>query len=142
MLQQVKSHILTLLILSLVFFTANASAEVGQLTNSQLKQLLAEGVPIIDIRRAEEWRSTGVVEGSHLMTFFDARGRYNMDKWLAELDKVAKKDEKFILICRSGNRTGQVSNFLDKKLGYKQVYHLQRGINNWIKAGDKIVPVK
>ena len=142
MLQQVKFHILTLLILSLAFFTANASAEVGQLTNSQLKQLLAEGVPIIDIRRAEEWRSTGVVEGSHLMTFFDARGRYNMDKWLAELDKVAKKDEKFILICRSGNRTGQVSNFLDKKLGYKQVYHLQRGINNWIKAGNKIVYIK
>ena len=142
MLQKINTKLVKLLVLATLFFTSSVSAEVGQLTNSQLKQLLAEGVPIIDIRRAEEWRSTGVVEDSHLLTFFDARGRYNMEKWLAELDKITNKDEKFILICRSGNRTGQVSNFLDKKLGYQQVYHLQRGIKNWIKAGDKVVSVK
>jgi len=142
MLQKIKTRFVILLVLSTMLFISNASAEVGQLTNAQLKQLLADGVQLIDIRRADEWRSTGVVEGSHLLTFFDKRGRYNMEKWLAELDKIAKKDEKFILICRSGNRTGQVSNFLDKKLGYQQVYHLQRGIKNWIKAGDKVVSVK
>ncbi|MCN4144118.1 MAG: rhodanese-like domain-containing protein [Thiohalomonas sp.] len=121
---------------------STASAEVGQLSNEQLKQLMDENVPIIDIRRADEWQSTGVIKGSHLLAFFDARGNYDMDKWLAELDKIAKKDEKFILICRSGNRTGQVSNLLDKKLGYQQVSHLQRGIKNWIKSGDKVVSAK
>jgi len=142
MLQKIKTKLAKLLVLSTLLLISNVSAEVGQLTNIQLKQLLAEGVPIIDIRRADEWHSTGVVKGSHRVTFFDARGRYDMEKWLAELDKIAKKDEKFILICRSGNRTGQVSSFLDKKLGYQQVYHLQRGIKNWIKAGGKVVPVK
>jgi len=135
---KIRSIILSFIFAS-IFFTTNVSAEVGQLSNAQMKELLAQNVPIIDIRRADEWQSTGVVEGSHLLTFFDARGNYNMDKWLAALDKIAKKDEKFILICRSGNRTGQVSNFLDKKLGYSQVYHLKKGIKNWIRSGDKIV---
>ncbi|MCU7939917.1 MAG: rhodanese-like domain-containing protein [gamma proteobacterium symbiont of Bathyaustriella thionipta] len=121
---------------------STVSAEVGQLSNAQLKKLMDENVPLIDIRRADEWQSTGVIKGSHLLTFFDARGNYDMEKWLADLDKIAKKNQKFILICRSGNRTGQVSNFLNKKLGYQQVYHLQRGIKNWIKAGDKVVSAK
>jgi diacylglycerol kinase len=34
-----------------------------------LKALLAQGVQIYDIRRPEEWRSTGVVEGSRKLTF-------------------------------------------------------------------------
>lgn len=136
-----KAIILFILFAS-VFLTVNASAEVGNLSNEQMKQLMAENVPVIDIRRPDEWQSTGIVDGSQLMTFFDARGNFNMDKWLAALDKIAGKNDKFILICRSGNRTGQVANFLDKKLGYTQVYHLQRGIKNWIKAGDKIVSVQ
>ncbi len=124
---------------TLMFISVNVSAEVGNLTNEQMKELLAQNVPLIDIRRPDEWKSTGVVNNSHLLTFFDSRGNYNMEKWLTELNKIVNKNEKFILICRSGNRTGQVANFLDKKLAYTQVYHLQRGIKNWIKAGDKIV---
>ena len=136
-----KAIILFILFAS-VFLTVNASAEVGNLSNEQMKQLMAENVPVIDIRRPDEWQSTGIVDGSQLMTFFDARGNFNMDKWLAGLDKVAGKSDKFILICRSGNRTQQVSNFLDKKLGYTQVYHLKKGINNWIQSGDKVVSVQ
>ena len=142
MYQTIKSLLIFLIVLSAISLVSSVSAEVGQLSNEQLKQLMDENVPVIDIRRADEWQSTGVIKGSHLLTFFDARGNYDMEKWLAELDKVAAKDQKFILICRSGNRTGQVSNFLDKKLGYKHVYHLQRGIKNWIKAGDKVVSAK
>ena len=101
-----------------------------------------QNIPIIDIRRSDEWKSTGVIKGSHKMTFFDARGKYDMEKWLAELDKIAGKNDSFILVCRSGNRTGQVANFLDKKLGYTKVYHLKKGIKNWIKSGDKVVSVQ
>ena len=42
--------------------------------NAGLKTLLAQGVPVYDIRRAEEWRATGVVEGSRKLTYVDARG--------------------------------------------------------------------
>lgn len=123
----------------LFFFSGISSAEVGQISNEELNKLMDQNVPVIDIRRDDEWKSTGVVEGSHKLTFFDARGKYDMDKWLAELDKIAKKDQPFILICRTGNRTGQVSNFLDKKLGYQKVYNVKDGIKKWIKDGNSVV---
>lgn len=107
-------------------------AEVLQLDNPALQTLLAQGVPIIDIRRAEEWQETGVIEHSHLLTFFDKQGRYNLPEWLAALEKIAPgKDQPFILICRTGNRTGQVSQALSEQLGYKKVYNVTRGITDW-----------
>ena len=48
-----------------------------------------QNVPIIDIRRPDEWRSTGVISGSYLLTFFDAKGNYNLNQWLAELNDIA-----------------------------------------------------
>lgn len=138
----VRRKIQSILLFVSLFISTFAFAEVVNLTNVQMKELIAENVPVIDIRRSDEWKSTGIVKGSKLMTFFDARGNYNLDKWLAELDKVAGKNDKFILICRSGNRTGQISNYLDKKLGYTKVYHLKDGIKSWIKAGDKVVTIQ
>lgn len=131
--------IIFLVLLSSLFSVTHVSADVGNLSNVQMKELMAENIPVIDIRRPEEWKSTGIVEGSHLITFFDSRGNFDLDKWLAALDKIAQKNDRFILICRSGNRTGQVANYLDKKLGYTKVLHLERGIKNWIKSGDKVV---
>lgn len=131
-----------LLLLIALFAAGNSFAEVGNISNNEMKTMMDQNIPIIDIRRPDEWKSTGVIQGSHKMTFFDARGNYNMDKWLAELDKIAGKNDAFILVCRSGNRTGQLSNFMDKKLAYEKVYHLKKGIKNWIKSGDKVVSVK
>jgi rhodanese-related sulfurtransferase len=125
-----------------LFFLSDVSAEVVNLDNKQLKQMLAENVPIIDIRRVEEWQLTGVVDKSHLITFFDARGHYNLQTWQADLNKIASKNDKFILICRTGRRTGEVANFLDQKLGYTQVYHVKDGIKDWIKSGNKVVSAK
>lgn len=125
--------------LSSFFISGNTLAQVGNLSNEQVKALMEKNIPIIDIRRSDEWRSTGVIEGSHLLTFFDARGNFNLDKWLADLDKIAGKNDQFILVCRSGNRTGQVANFLDQKLGYSNVNHLKKGIKKWIKPGNKVV---
>lgn len=136
-----KSAVFFIAFISL-FFANNSFAEVGNLSNQEMKTMLDENVPIIDIRRPDEWKSTGVIKGSHKMTFFDARGKYNIEKWLAQLDKIAGKNDPFVLVCRTGNRTGDVSKYLDKKLGYTKVYHLKKGIVNWIKSDDKVVFVK
>jgi rhodanese-related sulfurtransferase len=129
--------ILTLLLAAA--FSLPAQAEVKNIDNEELKALMAQGVPIIDIRRPDEWKQTGVVKGSHLNTFFDRNGRYDVRAWLARLAPIAGKDDPFILICRTGNRTGTVSRFLDQKLGYKKVYNVQRGITDWIRKGNPVV---
>lgn len=129
----------TLLGLSLFITSIALHAAVNNLSNAEVKQMIAQGVPIIDVRRPDEWKQTGVIKGSHLMTFFDKKGRYNMDKWLSEFNKVADPDKPFILICRSGSRTGQISHFLDEKLGFLKVSHVKNGINRWISAGEPTV---
>jgi len=114
-------------------------AEVKDIDNNTLQSLLKEKVTIVDIRTSEEWKETGIIEGSHLLTFFDKNGRYNIEKWVKDLEQIVKKDQPVILICRTGNRTLPVSDLLDKKVGYQTVYNVKKGIMNWIKAAKPVV---
>ncbi len=102
---------------------------------------MESGVPVIDIRTPEEWKETGIIKGSHPITFFDKNGNYNLNTWLDKLSKIAGPDDPFILICRSGNRTGKVSHFLDLKLNYSKVHHVTYGINSWITEGHSTTKI-
>ncbi len=119
-----------LLLFSYILFAEviNMEATPEFVNNTKMK--------IIDIRTPQEWRETGIVRGSYTLTFFDERGHYNIESFLNELNKIVKKDEKFALICRTGSRTGVVSNFLGNKLNYR-VVNLRGGILNFIKNGYK-----
>jgi rhodanese-related sulfurtransferase len=114
-------------------------AEMKDIDNNTLQTLLKEKIAIIDIRTPEEWKETGIIEGSHLLTFFDKNGRYNVEKWVKDLEQIVKKDQPVILICRTGNRTVPVRDLLDKKIGYQMVYNVKKGIKDWIKAAKPIV---
>jgi len=106
------------------------------ISNDELKKMLAEGVKIYDIRRPEEWKQTGVVKGSRLLTLFDNKG-VNKD-FFPTFSKEVQKDEKVILICRTGNRTEQAANYFASKLGYTNVYNVKHGITDWIKQGNPV----
>lgn len=114
-------------------------AEIKDIDNNTLQKLLKEKIAIIDIRAPEEWKETGIIEGSHLLTFFDKNGRYNVEKWVKDLEKIVKKDQPVILICRTGNRTLPVGDLLDKKIGYQTVYNVKNGILKWIKENQPVV---
>jgi len=123
----------------LLLASFHLQAEVVNLSNTEVKQMIQQGVPVIDIRRANEWQQTGIIEGSHLLTFFDKKGHYNLDSWMSEFKKIAGPDDPFILICRSGNRTGQIGKVLSDQLHYKKVAHVARGIKNWKALGEPTV---
>lgn len=95
-------------------------------------------ITIIDIRTESEWVQTGIVKGAVPITFFDARGGYDVNAFMGELTKHVSKDKEFALICRTGNRTTAVSDFLGK-MGY-QVINLKGGIKSLMSQG--YVPVK
>ncbi len=105
----------------LVLLPMVAQAEIIEINNEQLKELMAQQVPLIDIRTAPEWAETGIVENSHPLTFFDEKGNYDANSWLEHLEPIVGKDEPVALICRSGQRTGKVSKFL-----HDQVFQFQR----------------
>ena len=128
-----------LLLLSLLLLPAVVQAEIIDIDNAQLQKLLAQQVPLVDVRTAPEWTETGVIKGSHLLTFFAADGSYDARTWLAELAPIAGKNDPLILICRTGHRSGVISKFLDQQVGYKTIYNVRKGILYWIDKGNPTV---
>ena len=122
-----------------VLVASFAFSDVIEIGNIELKSLLQKNIPLIDIRRKDEWKSTGIVEKSILMTFFDKNGKANTNEWLKELNKIAKKNDPVILICRTGRRTGILSKFLSEKVGYSLIYDVTDGITDWIKKGNTVM---
>jgi len=107
------------------------------LGNADLKQLIASGIPVIDIRRPDEWKSTGVIEGSHLITFFDKVGQPNPD-FLKHLKEIAGPSDRMVFICRTGNRSSVLSKYLSERGGYTQIANVEKGIMNWIGEGNPV----
>ena len=122
----------------LFLITKPAIADVININNDQIKELMKLNTPIIDIRTSPEWNQTGVVPNSLLLTFFDKNGRYNFESWYNKLIKIIKKDQPIILICRSGRRTKIVAEMINRKFNY-EVYNAKYGIKSWIKANLQTV---
>ena len=118
----------------LILFSQLTFAEIQKVDTSNLKNLILDGVPIIDIRTPSEWSETGIIEGSHLITFFNKKGEVNLGQWLFQFDKIADKQKPFVLICRSGRRTGVVSKYLNKNFDFVKIYDAADGINGWKKS--------
>ena len=124
-----------------LFLLATAArAEIVNIDNATLARLLASGVPIIDIRTPPEWEASGVIAGSRLITFFDSQGAFDAQSWLGRVKTFARPEQPLIVICRSGNRTRAVSQFLSQQAGYGRVYNVTDGIRGWIAGGGTVVP--
>ena len=134
-----KLYAFKIILIINVLVTSFAFSDVIEIGNIELKSLLQKKIPLIDIRRKDEWKSTGIVENSILMTFFDKNGKANTNKWIKELNKIANKNDPVILICRTGRRTGIISKFLSEKVGYSLIYDVTDGITDWIKKGNTVV---
>lgn len=126
------------LFLVVVIVSGCARPPYTNIDNDQLKALRQQGVPVYDIRRPEEWRETGIVEGSRLLTFVDARGQLLPD-FLPRLTTEVAKDQPVILICRTGSRTDTLARYLVEELGYTQVYNVRDGITRWRRDGHPVV---
>ncbi len=103
----------------------------NNIENDQLQIMLEDDVPIYDVRRADEWYHTGIIEDSQLLTYVDANGHLKPD-FLSHFTSEIDKDDPVILICRTGNRTGKLARYLVEKLGYTKVFNVDDGITRWI----------
>ncbi|MPN24118.1 Thiosulfate sulfurtransferase GlpE [bioreactor metagenome] len=120
-----KGLLLSILVLAaLVVFgcsragnTANSSIDVS--IDEALKLWQIKAAIIIDIRTPEEYQA-GHIPGAPLIP-------------LDQLDKRAEeipKDQKVLLICRSGNRSSQGTKLLRSK-GFDNVYNITGGMLAW-----------
>ncbi len=110
-------------------------AQVENVGSAQLRSLIESGIAVVDVRTPAEWKQTGVLPGSRLLTFFDERGAYDVDAWLKSLREIAARGDPVVLICQQGVRSKVISRFLDEQVGYERVYDAVGGIADWIRQG-------
>ena len=120
--------------------TKFAFADIVDVNNEQIKELLKNNIPIVDIRRSSEWDQTGVVPKSILLTFFDKEGNYNYDEWYEKLRLEIDEGKPIILICRTGRRTAIIAKMMEIKEYDNVIYNAKSGITSWIDA--KLITVK
>jgi len=119
--------------------SSTSLAGITEIDNPSLKELLERGITVIDVRREDEWRATGIVEGSYGLTFFDEKGRYDANAWLSELSNLIEKNESFVLISARGARSSKIASFLDKRMEFERVHNVTFGIYDWIKKNHSVV---
>ena len=113
---------------------------LGQMSSEELLEAQSQGAVIIDIRREDEWRKTGIIEGAKTITAFTKTGRLHQDFQQKFSSLVPSLKTPIVLYCRTGNRTTKLGNALVSQLGYSKLSHLSNGITGWTKNGLKSVP--
>ena len=126
--------LLFLFIISIKF----VNAEVIDIDNSELKNLIEKDINIIDVRTQNEWESTGIIEGSILISLLDKKNKFIFENWYEDFKKKISKNESVIFVCALGVRSKFISNLVNKKKPDLKIYNLKKGINNWIRSGNKI----
>lgn len=85
---------------------------------------------ILDVRTPAEF-SEGHIEGA-----------INIDVNAASFRSTVSDESRtdtYLVYCRSGNRSLQAISIM-KELGFKEIYHLSKGIQDWIASGLPTVP--
>lgn len=93
---------------------------------------------LIDIRTPGEWRETGIIAGSTLLTAFDEKGAF-IPSFTTKLAEIAAPGEDVVLICRSGNRSASIAQMLTARLGYTRIKNVEMGIKTWIAEKRKVI---
>ncbi|MFK8013565.1 MAG: rhodanese-like domain-containing protein [Marinicellaceae bacterium] len=121
----------------------NSYSAITNLSSQQLIEAKKNGTVIIDIRTPEEWQATGTIAEASTIMFFNQQRQPLVEEFMSQFKKVVlSKDQKFVLVCRSGTRTKAVANYLYNELGYTNVSHLAKGMNQWILDSQPVVSNK
>ena len=131
-------HITSILFVFLCLFVNISNAEIKNIGNNEIKRLMSLGIPLIDVRRQDEWVSTGVIENSYLHTFFDKDGKYDLKSFITKIKNISNSEKGIILFCRTGRRTTAIAKALERTNAFPRIYNT-KGIKAWFSEDNKIV---
>ena len=112
---------------------------IRNINNTQLKALIVRDVTIIDVRIPYEWEDTGIIQSSIPILFIDEKGRTQERHWMKQVSKYTHPKKGVALICKSGRRSRIAAEYLAISQGYKKIYNLVGGIQNWIAEGNETI---
>jgi len=105
--------------------------DVSEISVADVRERFDEGSPLLllDVRRPDEWESTGVIPGAEMITLVELAGR------TGELDENAV----WITYCRSGKRSLTARDTLIAN-GFSNVFSMSGGILAWLAGEGPTVP--
>ena len=116
-------------ILPAIFMALPAWA-VEKMAPAEANEALAAGkIVLVDIRTPAEWAETGVAKGAVPLDMTSASFQTDFATLFA-----ANPGKKIALICRSGNRSGQLSAIMESS-GLTNIIDVTGGTNEWLAAG-------
>lgn len=93
------------------------------------ENLVKDGYTVIDVRTEDEYKHARIMN-CMLMDYYEM----DFKQKLSELDK----DGKYIIYCRSGNRSRQTVSYMTS-IGFKEAKNLKGGIMTWYNSGRNII---
>lgn len=107
---------------------ASPKAQFATMTAADLlkKVQAGEKLTIVDVRNDDEYKA-GHIAGTILIPL----------PTIPDGAKALTKDQEIILICRSGNRSGQAAQLL-AAAGYTKLVNVTDGMQGWEKAGGPV----
>jgi rhodanese-related sulfurtransferase len=123
------SLLLAFLALPLLCCAAEPPAKEKPVTVEQAEKLIADGVPILDVRTLEEWNA-GHLKGAKRVTLAD-------QGFVEQVKKDFDPKQPVLVYCRSGGRSARAAKQL-RAAGYT-VHDLDGGVIAWEKAGKPLV---
>lgn len=119
----------SLLLIAFALLLVSCKAGAVLVAPAEAAKRIATGNAIlVDVRELNEWKETGVPAPAHLLALSDLKGERK--EWKRFLEE--NRDKELLLICRTGNRSGQAAALLAKE-GYKTSN--AGGFSGWQKAG-------
>lgn len=111
--------------------------QIPSISAEELKQKIAahEDITLMDVRTPREWAQTGVIPGSIMVEMQTIPAQMENG-----LNAKLKAKEPIIVICRSGNRSAQVTNFLRQRYNIEAI-NLSGGVISWHRIGESFEQV-
>lgn len=126
-----KVILLFALTMTMVFQSCNdaTTTEEREVTPVAALEMAKNGVLFVDVRTKEEVAETS----------YDVKNYINipLDELEQSLNKLPK-DKQLVLVCKSGNRSGQAYDILKEK-GYTSISTMAGGMNEWSKLKLPVV---
>jgi sulfur-carrier protein adenylyltransferase/sulfurtransferase len=110
-------------------YVRQVKSQVDEVDPSEVRELLEEGVAIIDVRETEEFAAGHLPGAKHV-----PRGHLE-----SRIDgAVPDRSQRVILYCASGNRSALAAHTLEHELGFEHVESMTGGYTLWKDRGHPV----
>jgi len=109
-------------------FTKFVNAEIIDINNRELSNLIEKKIKIIDVRTQNEWKSNGIIKGSFLRSLLNKNKKFIFEDWYKMFNNDFGRNKSIIFICASGVRSNYISHLVKNKNPDLIVYNLKKGI--------------